>query len=82
MVYGGCSGSKYNRRVDLVSGLLEPPMAHRDAEDDHLWGERLTEKSDTVLLWCTPKGSVGGFGLNTEHVPDIGERDRAWHLPG
>jgi hypothetical protein len=32
-------------------------MAHRDPEDDHLWGKRLAEKGDTVRFGVLPKGA-------------------------
>jgi hypothetical protein len=41
---------EHGRCVDLLHGLLEPPTAHGNPEDDHLWGERLSEKGDTVQL--------------------------------
>jgi hypothetical protein len=41
---------EYERCVDILHGFLEPPTAHSDPKDDHLWGKRLTEKGGTVRL--------------------------------
>ena len=35
-----------------------------------------------MLLRCTPKGSMGGLGLNAEHGPDIGKRKRGRYILG
>lgn len=42
---------EYEGRINLVYGPFEPPMAHRDSEDDHLWGKRLTQKGATVRYY-------------------------------
>jgi hypothetical protein len=60
-------------------------MTHGNTEDDHLRGERLTEKSDTnqlIRFRCTPTGSTGGLGLNAKHAPDIGKRKCGWYILG
>jgi len=38
---------EFESRVEFVRCLSEPPTAHGNPEDDHLRGERLTEKGNT-----------------------------------
>ena len=68
---------EYERRVDLLRGLLAPPMAHGDSEDDHLWGERLKGKRRRISVGFAfgvlTEGGMGGLGLNAEQAPDIGK---------
>src|SRR5216683_5827466 len=62
---------EYDCRIDLLHGLLEPPVAHGHPEGDHLRGERLTERrlGSSSGTW---KGRTEG--LNAERAPDVGKR--------
>ena len=37
---------EYESRVEIVHSLFEQSLAHGNAEDNHLWRERLAEKGE------------------------------------
>jgi len=65
---------EYECCINLLHSILEPPMAHGHLEDDHLWGECLTERRYDLVRFVFCKLKVGRTkGPNAEHAPDVGK---------